>query len=195
MKKQMIRELYHLLKKFDFVHVDDFEKGENITSFIKNRSNFYFILVGKAQLIRNTKSGDEIMIDIFKEDDFFSESFYDFKTGNELLVIAKQKCRVLCFDINYVDNLKASDILFNLIRLEMKELNFHTILLNEKSIRSKLLYYFEHYAIQKEIQLKISYVELAAYLCVNRSAMMKELSLMEKEHVISRNKKTIKLLL
>ena len=69
--------------------------------------------------------------------------------------------------------------------------------ISKRNTRDKILSYLSDQAkIQGNNKIVISFnrQELADYLCINRSAMIKELSKMQKEHLIRFEKKYIELL-
>ena len=66
-----------------------------------------------------------------------------------------------------------------------------------KSIKEKLLSYLENLSIEnnsKTIEIPISLSELADYLVIDRTAMMKQLKKMQEEKIITKNKNKITLL-
>ncbi len=199
--KDLVREIYAKLKDSPFVRNKMFEKGGIIANFIINRNNIYFILNGSAALIKNTKYGDEELLEIYERFDFFGDNFYHVSTNNEMSVIARNKCEVFFFDFNMIyKDLNYFDVLMNiyeLLNLKVKEMNAHTQLLSEKTTRNKLLTYFNTLSKNsgsRNIELDMSYKELASYLCVDRSAMMREINTLENDRMITRNKKRINLI-
>ena len=79
----------------------------------------------------------------------------------------------------------------------MAELNTRTEMLTHKSVRDKLLFYFNNLSSEekkKKFNLPFSYTDLADYLVLDRSAMMRELSKMDNEGIIKKEGKTITLL-
>ena len=77
------------------------------------------------------------------------------------------------------------------------ELNTRIELLTKKNIRDKLLSYFDILStkkLSKIISLPFTFTDLADYLSVDRSAMMRELSHLIEEGFIDKKGKRIKLL-
>ena len=69
-------------------------------------------------------------------------------------------------------------------------------LLSKKNTRDKILGYFELLSQKqqsKEIKLPVTIAEMANYLCVNRSAMTREIKKLKDENIIDINRKTVKL--
>ena len=79
----------------------------------------------------------------------------------------------------------------------IKKMNKHIEILSGKTIRDKLLIYFNlnvKNRMSKTLELDMSYTELAAYLNVDRASMMRELNQLSKENFIKKDKKRIELL-
>ena len=68
-------------------------------------------------------------------------------------------------------------------------------LVSKRTTRERLLLYFDmHRGIEKKITIPHSRENLAAYLCVDRSAMSNEISKMQKEGIIKYNKNQFEIL-
>ena len=82
----------------------------------------------------------------------------------------------------------------DLILHSIAEQNFRMLLITKKSVREKLLTYFENQAIEshkKTFELPFSLVDLADYLMIERTAMMREIKRMKDEGMIKKNKNKI----
>ncbi len=78
------------------------------------------------------------------------------------------------------------------------KLNTRIEILTKKSIRDRLLTYFNivsNKSFTKTIKLDISLTDLADYLCVDRSAMMREISHLKEDGIIEKSGKRITLLI
>ena len=85
------------------VQIKDFKKGETITTFLVNRNQFCILISGTADLVRYDYNGNRIVTEHFSKNSIFGEIFYHINTNSEFLVEAKEKCNVLLFsydDIN-----------------------------------------------------------------------------------------------
>lgn len=70
-------------------------------------------------------------------------------------------------------------------------------ILSHRSIRGKLMSYFRIQSTKQgtlTFQLPFSLLKLANYLCIDRSAMMREIKKMKDEEIIAMNGKTVTLL-
>ena len=167
-------------------------KNNTITTYIKNRNQFCILKKGKADIIRYDVNGNKTIIETLKSNDVFGEVFFPIKTNSELFVIAKTNCEVIFFLYN--DILKHSNTLnTNLLNLFLNRTikqNIRIELLTKRSIREKLLSYFSFLSIEynkKDFTLPLSYTDLADYLSVDRSAMMREIQHLQKENIIIKN--------
>lgn len=181
-----------------------FKKNEIITTYLLKRNQICILLSGIAHLIRYTSDGERRIVYSFKAGDAFGEAFYKLHTSRELFVEAKRDCEVLFLPYDKLDNcakectyhLTLIKELPNLFMNRMAELNMRTELLTYKGTREKLIAYFNNVSSEvnsNSIELTFSYIDLADYLVLDRSAMMRELSRMVKEGIIEKNGKKITL--
>lgn len=198
---ELVRQIYSKFKNDDFTRLKIFEKGETIANFIVNRNYIYFVLNGSAALIKNTKYGTEELIEIFDRFDFFGDNFYHVVTNNEMSVVARKRCNIFYFDFAIIKGkIEYFEMLHNIYELlnnKVKALNAHNLVMGEKTIRNKILTYFEFVARDigsKNIELDINYTELASYLNVNRSALMREIKNLEDDKLIYKDRNFIKIL-
>lgn len=184
----------------------NFSKNEVITSYIKKRNQFCILVNGNADLVRYDLNGNRTIVEHFSKNDVFGEVFYTITTNNELLVEAREKCDVLFYRYNDIHNKcrnnckfhqKLSEDLPELILSKVTDLNMRIELLTKRSTRDKLIGYFTMLstrALNKTFSLPFSLTDLADYLSVDRSAMMRELKLLKEEGFIEKNGNKITLL-
>lgn len=185
-------------KNCNKVQKKSFKKDEIITTYIEKRSQFCILVDGEADLVRYDYDGNKTIVEHFTKNDIFGEVFYTISTNNELFVKARKSCTVLFF--NY-KNLKIkckpnckfhqtlSEVFSELILEKVIHLNTRIELLAKRSIREKLLGYFNVQSTRnfsKTISLKYSLTDLADYLSVDRSAMMRELKFLKEEGFIQK---------
>jgi len=202
-KKNFIKNFQINCKK---IQIKNFVKGETVTTYIEKRNQICIILSGEVDLIRYDVNGNKTIIGHFGENDILGEVFYPANTNNELFAQAKKNSSILFFTY---DKLFAKceynckfhkELVNNLSELFLNEiinLNLRLELLTQKSIREKLLAYFE--ILSKSSMIKIfdipySYTDLADYLSVDRSSLMRELKLLSDEGFIKRDGSKISLL-
>jgi len=183
-----------------------FSKGEIITTYIEKRRQICILLTGKADLIRYDPKGNKDIIERFTSNDIFGEAFYPVNTNNELFVLATENCEVLLFlyddiRIKCKNNCKFhTSFISNLLELIMSRTmhqNTRIEILSKRTIREKLLSYFSllsSKSFSKTITLPFSLTNLADYLSVDRSAMMREIKSLIDEGFIEKSGNRIKLL-
>lgn len=183
-----------------------FSKGEVITSYIQKRNQVCIIVEGGADLLRYDFNGNRTIIEHFTRNDIFGEVFYNVTTNNELVVIAKQRSKVLFFPYDKINgkcipDCKFHDYLYNkfpeLILNKITDLNMRIELLTKRTIREKILGYFNLQItknLSKSFTLPFSLTDLADYLSVDRSAMMREMKLLKEDGFIKKTGNKITLL-
>lgn len=202
-KKIFIENFKHNCNK---VKIKKFIKGDTVTTYIEKRNQLCIVLSGEVDLIRYDINGNKTIIGHFVDSDVFGEVFYPANTNNELFAVARKnseilfftydtlltKCRRNCdFHKTLITNL--SELFLN----NIIELNLRIELLTKRSIRSKILAYFDILSkgsLQKTFILPFSYTDLADFLSVDRSAMMREFKLLIDEGFITKKGSKITLL-
>ena len=201
--KEFTKQLQNSCTK---IQIKKVEKNNTITTYIKNRNQIYILASGKADLIKYDVNGNKTIIETLNENDIFGEVFFPITSNNELFVVAKENCEVISFTFDDIikkcnrtckfhETLKTS--LLNLIINKIVTQNIRIELLTKRSIREKLKSYFSslsnNFSI-KTFSIPISYTDLADYLSIDRSAMMRELKALQDDNIILRkgNKITLK---
>ena len=186
--------------------VKTFEKGEIITTYLVNRNQLCFLIDGQADLIRYESNGTQSIIEHLSNNDLFGEIFYQLTTNNELFVLAKKKTSVLFYSYDNFHkkckkNCKFHERLIsslpNLMLSKMVDLNIHIEVLSKRGIREKILEYFSilsNRTLNKTFILPYTFTDLADYLNVDRSAMMRELKSLKEEGFIKKSGNKITLL-
>lgn len=176
-----------------------FEKNELITTYIKNRNQICILKNGSADLIRYDVNGNKTIVETLKQNDVFGEIFFPVKTNNELFVVSKEETEIVYFiydEISYKctrtckfhETLNSS--LLKLVLNKTISQNIRIELLTKRSIREKLQSYFSTLNVSgmnRSFKIPLSYTDLADYLSVDRSAMMRELKSLQEEGFIERN--------
>lgn len=180
------------------VQKKSFTKNEVITSYIQKRNQLCILISGNADLVRYDLNGNRTIVEHFSQYDIFGEVFYSVTVNNELLVESKGKSEVLFYIYDDMrkkcrTNCKFHQILTedlpDLILNKVTDLNMRIELLTKRSIRDKLLGYFNLISsryLSKEFSLPFSLTDLADYLSVDRSAMMRELKLLKDDGFIKK---------
>ena len=183
-----------------------FSAGSVITTYMEKRKQICILLSGKADLIRYDLKGNKDIIERFYPNDIFGEVFHNVNTNNELFVLANKDCEILLFSY---DDLRIKcrqncsfhttlvSTILELILNNTISQNTRIEILSKRSIREKLLSYFNilsNKSFSKTIHLPFTLTNLADYLSVDRSAMMREIKNLTDEGFISKTGNKIKLL-
>lgn len=185
--------------------VKEFEPNEVITTFLVKRNQFCILVSGEAQLITFDKDGNKKILYYYRKNDIFGESLFKIYTDKELFVLARKKCKVLFYPYDDAEHCTANclyhiEVLKNLPDLilhSIAEQNFRMILLTNKSVRDKLLTYFQTLSMEnnnKTFELPFSLTDLADYLMIERTAMMREIKRLKDENIIKKSKNKITLI-
>ena len=200
---ELIKNLEEGCSKIQKKH---FGKDQIITSYIQKRNQICIMVEGKADLIRYDLNGNQDIVDKFSSGDIFGEAFYPVNTNNELTVVSSTDCDVLFFvhdDLykkckpNCKFHSTLSSSILELIFKNTIHQNLRIEVLSKRTIREKLLTYFTILSSQTfsgSFTLPFSLTNLADYLSVDRSAMMRELKNLVDEGFIFKNGNKIKLL-
>lgn len=182
------------------VQIKEFSKDETITTYIEKRNQLCILLSGEAELIRYDFYGQKTIIGHFDSYDTFGEVFYPANTNNELFVVAKKKSRVLFYIYDNLDDKCRKNCSFhstlvnNLSKLlldKIVSLNMRVELLSKRNIRDKLISYFNLLSaktMSKTITIPFSYTDLADYLSIDRSAMMRDLKNLSDQRYYSKKR-------
>lgn len=182
------------------VQIKEFSKDETITTYIEKRNQFCILLNGEAELVRYDFYGQKTIIGHFDRYDTFGEVFYPANTNNELFVVAKKKSRVLFYIYDNLDykcrkNCNFHSTLVNnlskLLLDKIVSLNMRVELLSKRNIRDKLISYFNLLSaktMSKTITIPFSYTDLADYLSIDRSAMMRDLKNLSDQRYYSKKR-------
>lgn len=169
------------------IQIKKFIKNETVTTYIEKRNQICIVLSGEVDLIRYDSNGNKTIIGHFVADDVFGEVFYPANTNNELFVVARKNSEILFYTYdslfskckrNCDFHKELTNSLSELFLDQIINLNLRIELLTKRTIRSKILSYFEilsKRSLRKTFTLPFSYTDLADFLSIDRSAMMREL--------------------
>ena len=188
------------------IQIKKFVKGETVTTYIEKRNQICIVLSGEVDLIRYDLNGNKTIIGHFVDNDVFGEVFYPANTNNELFAVARKNSEVIFYNYNFISNKcrrncefhkELSNSLSQLFLEQIVSLNLRIELLTKKNIRSKILSYFNALSknnLRRTFTLPYSYTDLADFLSVDRSAMMRELKLLKEDGFIKKRGTKITLL-
>ena len=196
-----IQKLKQILK----ANTITYRKNVNILS---NRTREDYIAIidnGNLQLIFTDYNGNKTVIEDLTTGEIFGTLTSSLK-NDEITCITKEETQITYIEYNQItnDEIIKNDfyIIFvkNLIKLlsdQLSRCNQRIELLTKRNTRDKILGYFNHQAIikgGKTFIMPITYTELASYLSVDRSSMMREISYLKEDGFIKTTGKRITLL-
>lgn len=180
-------------------------KNNTILSTISNDNIIGIIKEGCIQIIKTDDNGNQIIIDELTTGEVFG-SYIAFFNNKDYSIQTKEESEIIIIDydilMNFNQNTKEyyNQFIKNLLTIimsDMKKTTERLEILTRKTIRNRLLEYFNislKNSGTKHIYLPFNFTDLAHYLAVDRSAMMRELKYMKEEKIIEVKGKKITLL-
>ena len=170
--------------------------GDTIVMYANEFNRIGILLRGEAELIRYGEDGTRTILERYDPDHIFGK----------LNVVCSRDCEMISFSYYHlIDRCPNacphhSTLVENVLQLMTRRaqaLSTRVEILSRRTLRGKLTAYFETLARQnnsRKFTLPFSINDLADYLCVNRSAMMREMKNMRQSGLIEANGRTITLL-
>lgn len=194
------------LKCFNAV-IKRFGPGEIIWETDEEITTVGIILKGKIYIAKDDYLGIRNIITELSQGELFGEVFLSAGLERSPVTVFSETESDILF-IKYKNIVEtcgsACGYHITLVKNMLKLLSRRNILLNEKieilgkrTIREKLICYFKaqmEKTKKNEVNISFSRQELADYLCVDRSALCRELSKMQKEELIEIEGKKVKIL-
>lgn len=195
-------DIKKMLKCFD-AKTRTFKKDRTIVTNIINIKMIGIILEGTANVERYDYNGNRSIIEKLEKNSVFGEVFS--RLGSDISVIATSDCEVLFIEYEHLikrckkgciyHSILTNNVL-QLLSKKIVDLNKRLEILSKRTIRDKLLSYFELLANnnpKRSFTLPFTYTDLADYLSIDRSAMMREIKNLKEEGFIETNGKKITL--
>ena len=171
-----------------------YKKNEKIILDNNNYEIIGLIMNGFINIEKYDYNGNRIIIEKMGKNSIFGNLFINFK--NDISIVATSDCEVLYFNYDILIR-KNKNLIVNLMEIYTKkiiDLNIRIEVLSKRSIRDKLMTYFliiSNYKKNKKIILPWTYTDLADYLSMDRSAMMREIKKLKEEGIIKIDDKKI----
>ena len=183
--------------------IHTFKKNESVLNNYRKENIIGIVEKGIIELTKDNDNGTNILKE-YRENDVFTTNVDLNKLDMNL--ISKEDSTVILIDYDYIiENLNNekkyfNDFIKNLFVIYndlIIELNERIEILSKKTIRSKLLTYFNIRYNQKKskyIYLPYNYKDLAEYLAIDRCAMTREIKYLKEDGFIETKGKRITLL-
>ena len=188
-------------------HVRRFQKGEIIAFEAETINHVGVVLQGRVDMIKEDLWGNRTMLVRMGKDEVFGETFacgedalsmVTFVATEDTQVLFLSFCRVMhtcshacAFHQTLVENM------VRVIARKNRELMRKVEVVSKRTLREKILAYLSVHAQQqnaKTFDIPLGRLELAEYLCADRSALTRELAKMREEGIIDYHRNTFKIL-
>lgn len=188
-------------------HIGTFKKGDIVAFEEENIRHIGIIISGAVDMIKEDLWGNKTMLVRMRKDELFGETFacgrdnqsvVTFLVSEEAQILfipfdrVMHSCTMACvFHHRLIENM------VSIIADKNRDLMRKVEVVSKRTIREKLLAYL---SIQAQVQerryfeIPLGRVELAEYLCVDRSALTRELVKMKDEGLIDYDKNSFRLL-
>lgn len=176
-----------------------YHTGETILAYSDGLDQVGILLSGAARLSYIAENGDCRLLENYREGDLFGEAFSLPLDNYEYIVNAESQCRVVFIQYQHLvtpcekacqHHSQLISNLFVMTAQKSQELSLHISILNQPTTRKKLLAYLRYIQSAEGVsegeafEIPFTLGDLAEYLAVDRSAMMRELRNMKKDGLI-----------
>ncbi|KMT21941.1 Crp/Fnr family transcriptional regulator [Clostridium cylindrosporum] len=200
------KEISYALNCLD-VKEKEFPKGSYIWHDGDSADYFGIVVKGQINIIKEDILGNRIVISSTSPSQVFGEAFCIGKVDayevsaqavvdSTVLLIRGEKITSVCSNACSFHK-KIIDNMLKLVAKKNLNLNNRIHCITKKTTKEKLLFYLVsemHIDKKTEVTIPFNREELANYLAVNRSALSRELSELQKEGIISYHRDRFKLL-
>lgn len=180
---------------------EEYNKNDIIFLAESPVSSVGIILSGSAQIVKEDVMGNRTIMSELSEGDIFGEAFACANLDKiPVTVLTTTGCNVLFIQFSRIVTTCSSacgfhsTLIKNMLQLIARKnilLNNRMDILSQRTTREKLIAYFSMLMKRhgrNKFKIPFSRDELADFLCVNRSALSRELSSMRDENILVYNK-------
>ena len=186
--------------------VKTYQRDEFIFLAGESKPAVGIVIYGSAQVIKENMQGDRLILKKLRAGDMFGETYAGMAVETvPVSVVAAEETQAVLLELKFILGTCKSACAFHqtLILNLMKNIAKKSAMLNEqmsylshKTIRGRLEAYLYEQADKKgsaSFTVPFNRRELAEYLCMDRSAMLRELGKMKKEGAVSYDKNTFRI--
>jgi CRP-like cAMP-binding protein len=188
-------------------HIGTFRKGDIVAFEAENIKHIGIIISGAVDMVKEDLWGNKTMLVRMRKDELFGETF---ACGNDNLSVVTfvvsedakvmfmpfsrvmHSCTMACgFHHRLIENM------VKVIAGKNRELMQKVDVVSKRTIREKLLAYLSIQALQQDsryFEIPLGRWELAEYLCVDRSALSRELVKMKDDGLIDYDRNCFRIL-
>lgn len=173
-----------------------FKEKDVITTYDATGDFIGLLIDGAISVNRISIDGSLDMLEYLDETGVFGASFAFANREDEFIVVCEKDCTVLFIEKHHITkrcsnacqhHTQVVENLMYLMSEKVVHLTEKVDILSHRSIRGKLMCYFRIQSTKQgnlTFQLPMSLLKLANYLCIDRSAMMRELKKMKDDELI-----------
>jgi len=180
---------------------------EELYSYDTPQKKVGILLQGHACIVRYEYNGSRTILEHLYPKSIFGEKLSFTPTENSCIaIVAQSNCEILFLDYDHITQSCGNactchtQLIRNLLQLlsdKTRTLSARIEVLSQRSIREKLMCYFMQLAAEANshtFQLPFTMLDLADFLSVNRSAMIREIGNMKEDGLIRLDKRSLTLL-
>lgn len=183
-----------------------FNEKDIIHTSDEHREYICLLLEGAVSVSRISIDGSLDLLEYLEDTGVFGDAFAFSNQEDEFITVCEKDCTVLFIEKSQLTKRcsKAcqhhTQVVENLLELmgnKVVHLTEKVDILSHRSIRGKLMSYFRIQSTRQDalsFELPFSLLKLANYLCIDRSAMMRELKKMKEEALIELDGRMVTLL-
>ncbi|HIU64371.1 MAG TPA: Crp/Fnr family transcriptional regulator [Candidatus Avacidaminococcus intestinavium] len=175
-----------------------FKKGEIILLTTPTTNFSGLINKGLVYLIGENESSERGIIDYFEKGDLLYQQAPLTLPDNTFFLLAKTECAINLVNLQSFPQFPSNSEhnLMNLLRKFEKKSSTHLYILQQRTLRRKLLLYFTYLKQLTGTNIftvPLCYTDLADYLSADRSSLMRALQKLNSEGLLKSHKRTIEL--
>ncbi len=195
-------EMYSLVNRLN-ARVVTYEKKEAISLERLGDRKIAVVLEGMIYLCMDNEFFERSILRYFTKGDFFTQAMMISTEQNISHLVTKKPAKIAYFHrselLAYLwEDKRNTRRMFGVIESQLEQEQFyHSFILHQKNIRQKLIMFFQKLSAEQgsdHIKLPMPYSDLSDYLGIERTALMKELSKMKLDGIISGKNHEITLL-
>lgn len=183
-----------------------YKSGNTICSFDGHSDFIGIVRFGEISVFRNDINGIRTVLETQSSGGVFGEIFYRTDRICDLIfVICEKDCEIMFIDYHKIagrcekacaHHTKLVENMLGLLAQKAINLSQRIDILSRRTTRDKLMSYFVCSCPhgKQSFTLPLSYSALADYLCVDRSAMMREVKKLKDDGIIKTQKREITLI-
>jgi len=188
-------------------HIGTFRKGDIVAFEEENIKHIGILLSGSVDMIKEDLWGNKTMLVRMRKDELFGETFACGEDNQSMVTfLVSENAKILFMPFDRVMHSCTMACMFHhqlienmvhIIANKNRDLMRKVEVISKKTLREKILTYLSIQAQQQDsryFEIPLGRVELAEYLCADRSALTRELAKMKAERLIDYDKNCFRIL-